>query len=183
MFTRPVLVGLVAASVLVSAGCSSDESESSPTPRVPAPSSTAPSLGPSAAAERDALAAYSALWLSMAKAGEVPDPDAPELRKYAAGDALARVVRALATYRETGVVTRGRPVNSPRVVSAAPADAPTEVKLTDCGDSSGWTSHKKSTGEQLKDDPRGRRLITATVSRVDGAWKVTSFNLGEIGSC
>jgi hypothetical protein len=41
----------------------------------------------------------------MAKAGEVPDPDAVELRRYADGDALRGIVGALVTYRETGVVT------------------------------------------------------------------------------
>ncbi|WP_307970365.1 hypothetical protein [Salinispora arenicola] len=119
----------------------------------------------------------------MAKAGEVPDPDAAELRQYAADRALARIVSVLVTYRETGVVTRGGPVTNPRVTGATPADAPTEVTVADCGDSTNWTKHKKATGELIEDDPRGRRSITAVVKSFDGSWKVVSFDVGDIGSC
>lgn len=119
----------------------------------------------------------------MAKAGEVPDPDAPELRQYAADRALARIVDVLFAYRETGVVTRGAPVMNARVTGGSPADAPTEVAVADCADSTNWTKHKKASGELIEDDPRGRRTITAVVKPVDGSWKVVSFDVGDIGSC
>lgn len=179
MFSRQLVAGLVAAFVLLVTGCGSNKPGGAPTP---SPSAT-PSLGPRAVAERDALAAYIGMWQAMAKAGEVPDPDAPELRQHAADRALARLVSVLVTYRETGVVTRGAPITSARVTGASPADAPTEVTIADCGDSTNWTKHKKATGELIQDDPRGRRNITAMVKPIDGSWKVVSFDVGDIGSC
>lgn len=181
MFTRRLVVGLIALSMALTAGCGPAKPDRKPTPS-PSPSAS-PSLSPRAAAERDALAAYGAMWQAMAKASEVPDPDAPELRQYATDQALARIVSALFTYQQTGVVTHGAPTTNARVTGASPADAPTQVNVVDCGDSTNWTKHKKATGELIKDDPRGRRNITAVVKSVDGSWKVTSFDVGDIGSC
>jgi hypothetical protein len=174
-------VTLIVVALLALAGCNSGRDGTHPARTGVA--SPSPSLDKRAMAERDAAAAYSAMWQAMAKAGEIPDPDAPELRQYATGDALARIVGVLVTYRETGVVSRGRPVDNPRATSANPADAPTEVHLVDCGDSTNWTKHNRATGELIKDDPRGRRSITAVVKLVDGTWKVTTFEVGDIGSC
>lgn len=129
------------------------------------------------------MSAYDGMWQAMATAGQVPDPDAPELRRYATGDALARVVAALASYRENGQVTRGRPVSHASVASATPPDDPTEVNIVDCGDSTNWTTHTKATGELISPDPRGRRRITAVVKKIDGSWKVAAFNVRELGSC
>ncbi|MFI9640882.1 hypothetical protein ACIG87_12580 [Micromonospora sp. NPDC051925] len=167
--------------MLLSAACGSGESGgSAPATQTATPSTS--SAGPSGE-QRDALAAYVGMWQAMAKAGEVPDPDSPELRQYAADRALARIVDVLFTYRETGVVTRGVPVMNAGVTGASPADAPTEVTVADCADSTNWTKHKKTTGELIEDDPRGRRTITAVVKPVDGSWKVVSFDVGDIGSC
>jgi len=173
-------VAVAVGAVFAVVGCDSDAPAATPS----APATGAPTT-PSkrAGAETQAIAAYDGLWRAMAEAGEVPDPDAPELRRFAVGDALARVVGTLVFDRENGLVTRGAPVTAPSVVSATPADAPTEVNLVDCGDSTNWTTHKKSTGAQVSPDPRGRRHITAVVTSTDGAWKVSSFNVGEIGSC
>ncbi|WP_433615354.1 hypothetical protein ACQP2P_11340 [Dactylosporangium sp. CA-139114] len=163
------------------AGCNGGKSSGT---RPPSPSASAsPSPDARAVADRDALAAYTAMWQAMAKAGEVPDPDAPELRQYAADRALARIVAVILTYQQTGVVTRGAPVTNARVTGATPADAPTEVTVADCGDSTNWTKHKKATGELIQDDLRGRRNITAVVRSIDGSWKVVSFDVGDIGSC
>lgn len=181
VFTRRLMVGLVAVSVALIASCGPAKPDRKPTP-APSPSAS-PSTSPRAAAERDALTAYSGMWQAMAKAGEVPDPDAPELRQYATDQALARIVSALFTYRQTGVVTHGAPTTNARVSGVTPADVPTEVRVVDCADSTNWTKHKKATGELIKDDPRGRRNITAVVKSVDGSWKVTSFDVGDIGSC
>jgi len=181
VYRHAVIASLAAGLVLAAAGCGSDESPDG-TPS-PSPQPAVTSTSPRAAAEAKAIAAYNAMWQAMAKAGEVPDPDAPELRQYADGDALRGVVGALVTYRETGVVTRGAPVTTPRVDSVSPSDNPTQVDLVDCGDSTNWTTHKKSTGELIKEDPRGRRRITASVRLVGDTWKVNKFDAGAIGSC
>jgi ketosteroid isomerase-like protein len=162
------------------AGCGSDERAVSPRRDA---SAMQPSLSARAVAEAQAMTAYDGMWQAMATAGQVPDPDAPELRRYATGDALARVVAALVSYRENGQVTRGRPVSHANVASATPPDDPAEVNIVDCGDSTNWTTHTKATGEQISPDPRGRRRITAVVKKIDGSWKVAAFNVREIGSC
>jgi hypothetical protein len=178
---RHVLITAVAIGcALAAVGCDSD------TP-APVPSASAhgglTTASRKAMAEADAVAAYDGMWQAMAKAGEVPDPDAPEVRQYATGDALARVIGALVNYRENGQVTRGKPVSHASATSAKPADDPTEVTVDDCGDSTSWTTHNKATGAQISPDPRGRRHITAVVKKVDGTWKVATFDIGDIGSC
>lgn len=182
MFARQLVAALTVVSVALATGCSSDTSEDTPTTPQPSPSAS-PSLGPRAVAERDGLAAYDAMWQAMAKAGEAPDPDASELRRYAADNALARIVGALVNYRANGQATRGRPVSHASVTSATPSEDPIEVRVVDCGDSTNWTTHSKATGEQISPDPRGRRHITAVVKKIDSTWKVTTFDVRDIGSC
>lgn len=166
---------------LVLAGCHSPSRGGRPGPLVT--ESPSPSPDKQGVAKRDALAAYTGMWNAFAQAGQVPDPDAPDLRRYAAGDALKRIVGVLVVYRDQGVVTQGGPTDYPSVTSAVPADAPTEVDVVDCGDSTNWTKHKKATGELIQNDPRGRRHITAVVKLTDGLWKVNTFDVGDIGSC
>jgi hypothetical protein len=171
----PSLIGLA----LVVMGCS-------------APPKARPSTSPSAVAttpskrvlaEAQALAAYVGMWQAMATADEIPDPDASDLRRYATGDALARVVGALVNDQTDGHVSRGRPVLHASVASAIPAADPTEVDVVDCGDSTHWTTHYKATGVEISPDPRGRRHITAVVKKVDGVWKVATFDIGDFGTC
>lgn len=175
MLSRRLAAGLAAASTLLGAGCTSSKPDGKPS----APPTAVPTSASGTAAERDALAAYTGMWTAMARAGEIPDPDAPELRQYAADKALARIVSVLVTYRETDVVTKGGPITNARVTRTEP----TEITIADCGDSTNWTKHKKGNGELIQDDPRGRRTITAAVKPQDGSWKVVSFDVGDIGSC
>src|SRR5690349_1489289 len=88
VFTRSVSVGLMAALVLLGAGCSSDEPKNAASVAPPAPPSATASLGPSAAAERDALAAYRGMWSAFEEAAKTSDPVAPELRTFASEQAL-----------------------------------------------------------------------------------------------
>jgi hypothetical protein len=178
MVTANLTLGLV----LVLAGCDGDRSPDATVSPPPAGAS-ASSTSPQEAAKAKALAAYIGMWQAMARAGQVADPDAPALRQHADGDALRGIVAALVTYHETGVVTRGAPVLNPRVDSLYPPDEPTEANVVDCADSSNWTKHKKSTGELVSADPRGRRRITALVRLIGDAWKVARFDTGDIGSC
>jgi hypothetical protein len=179
---RQFVVGLIAASLALTAGCSSAAKPTSGVTLTASPSATA-SLAPSAAAEREALAAYVGMWQAHARAAQVPDPDYSELRQFAADRALARLVSVLVAYRESGVVTTGEPIVNARITGASPAEAPIEVAVADCGDSTNWRKHKKATGEPIPDDVPGRHNITAVVKPVDGSWKVVSFDVGDLGSC
>jgi hypothetical protein len=176
-------VCLVAALALAAAGCTSTD-EATPPPS-PSPTSASPSatLSPRQSAEAQAMDAYNKLWQATAQAGTVPDPDAPALREYATGDALALIVGVMVSYREKGVVTRGVPVTNPRVTSVDPADAPTQVNLLDCGDSTDWAEYDKASGKMIEGSRGGHRRITAEVRWVDGRWKVASYDIGDLGSC
>ncbi|RZU48771.1 hypothetical protein EV385_0495 [Krasilnikovia cinnamomea] len=181
MFTRPVLVGLVAASVLLGAGCSSGKPKGAPVPQPPSTSST-PSLEPGATAERDALIAYRGMWSAFVEAAKTSDPEAPDLGKYASDQALRLIASGLYTDRDQGKVTKGNLILSPKVTGVKPAQAPTEVTVLDCVDSTKWLEYKVS-GEPWDDKPGGKHRTTATVKNSDGTWKVSSFILEESGTC
>ncbi|ROP28130.1 hypothetical protein [Couchioplanes caeruleus] len=176
MFTRPVLVGLVAASVLLGAGCTSDKPKSTPT-SAPTPSAT-PSLGPSAAAERDALIAYRGMWSAFVEAAKTSDPEAPDLNKYATGNALRLISSALYTNRSQDVVTLGELKIDPKVTALKPSDAPTEASVLDCVNDEKWLEHKKS-GGLVNDKPGGKHRTTATVTLTADGWKVSRFVIGD----
>lgn len=181
MFTRPVLVGLVVASALLGAGCSSDEPKTAPATQPPSPSAT-PSLGPSAAAERDALAAYRGMWNAFVEAAKTSDPVAPNLRQYASDQALKLIASSLYTDRDQGRVTKGDLVLNPQVTGVKPPQAPTEVTVVDCVDSTNWLQYKAS-GGLWDDKPGGKHRTTATVKSSAGTWKVSSFILEDSGTC
>lgn len=174
--TRPVLVGLVAASVLLGTGCTSDKPKSAPA-STPTPS-TAPSLGPGEAAERDALVAYRGMWSTFVEAAKTSDPEAPELRKYTSDNALKLITGALYTNRAQGIVTLGELKIDPKVTAVKPPSAPTEASILDCVNDEKWLEHKKS-GGLVNDTPGGKHRTTATVRRTVDGWKVSRFVIGD----
>lgn len=93
---RPLgLLGpLVLAALMVSA-CSS----SGQTARASA-SSHPSSPSPGTAAKRAAVSAYRGMWGAFVAAAKTSDPDAPDLRRYAEGDALKLIVSDLYTNRD-----------------------------------------------------------------------------------
>jgi hypothetical protein len=182
VLTRQVLVGLVAASVLLGAGCASDEPESTSSTPPPAAPSAPPSLGPSAAAERDALAAYRGMWSSFVEAAKTSDAGDPALRDHASDQALSLIASGLLSDREQGRVTKGDLVLNPEVTEVKPEQSPSEVTVLDCVDSTKWLLYRTS-GELWDNEPGGKHRTTATVKLSDGTWKVSSFILEESGTC
>jgi hypothetical protein len=162
------------------------------TPGAPAATSTtaatntpaSPSTSPADVSKAQALDAYRGMWLDMAVAGENSDWKSPSLGRHATGDALSSISQALYKNGQLGMVTHGRPSNTPTVVSADPPAAPTTVQIADCGDSTTWLKYKRGTDQLADDVPGGRRKITATVAvQNDGAWRVTGFAVRELGTC
>ncbi|MDT0307275.1 hypothetical protein RM780_09900 [Streptomyces sp. DSM 44917] len=130
------------------------------------------------------MEAYVGMWGAMAEAGETSDWRSPELARYASGDALTTISGSLYADARNGVITLGRPVNDPQVVSAEPPEEPTTVLIEDCGDSSDWLRYFEDTREPVDDEPGGRRAIRAEVGvQSDGVWRVTRFAVQELGSC
>jgi hypothetical protein len=161
------------------AGCHSGSGKQGAQPS-PVPSS--PSPAPSAVAAANAKAAYRGMWKAVVAASAVPDPDAPDLRRYASDDALKLIVGNLVIDRDQGKVVKGNLVTNPAVTALQPTDQPTEATITDCVDDTNWLVYKKS-GELWNNEPGGKHHTTASVKLVGGTWKVSSFTLEVKGTC
>lgn len=178
-----ILLGLMAVN-----GCSGDESDAVPASpaTVPSVSESSPtrSSSPADMAEAAAIDAYVGMWLAMAKAGETADWQSPKLAKYATGNALTTITRSLYADHKNGVVSKGRPTLDPQVSAGDPKDAPTTIRISDCGDSTDWLQYDADTGRPIDDEPGGRRAIEAEVKeQADGTWKVSRFAVQGLGSC
>lgn len=177
---RLVFIALSAAlSSVLMAGCSGGGGPSVPE------SSTSPSLevDESDRAEQAALAAYRGMWDAFVKAGRTSNPDEPDLRRYADGDALRLIVSSLYGNREQGKITLGEISADPKIARLNLQDAPTEATVSDCVDDTKWLVHR-TTGEPVTGgQPGGRHRNTAVVKKTNGTWKVTSFTLLRIGTC
>ncbi|MBN1173887.1 MAG: hypothetical protein JXA67_17070 [Micromonosporaceae bacterium] len=122
------------------------------------------------------------MWDAWVEAGKTSNPDAPALRTYTSGDALKLIVSALATNQHNQHVSLGNVVLDPKVSEVKPPEAPTVATVKDCVNTENWLNYKAS-GGLVDNVPGGRRLMTATVSAVDGTWKVSAFQLGRVGTC
>jgi len=115
-------------------------------------------------------------------AEQIPDPNAADLRTYAAGDALMLLTNGLTSLKRDGLRGTGETRFDPKVTELAPPASPTQARVEDCMDTAG--SHVvKIDGSAYTDTPGGMRLAVATLEQVDGAWKVTGLGIHEVGSC
>jgi hypothetical protein len=160
---------------LTLAACTSGDPDGGPSA---APLSGTPGVSASASAEDAAVAAYRGMWAAFVDAAKTSDPDAPDIRKFASDNALKLIVGGLVTNRSQGKVVKGDVVLNPK----ATVVSPTEETVLDCVDATHWLEYKTN-GELWDDKPGGKHKTTATVKKVDGTWKVSSFNLEGTGTC
>ena len=143
-----------------------------------------PASSPADVARQQAIAAYQGMWRDFADAATTSDWRSPTLAHHATGDALLVLSRTMYADHYNGLVSRGLPVTNPRVASVEPAEAPTTVMISDCGDDSHWLKYRADNGQLADDTPGGRRAITAEVKLArDGTWKVTRFAVEAVGTC
>lgn len=187
----PVWVGCAVAVVAV-AGCDSDAGKTSGPSRSagdavagkPSTTDSAPSRSAADAAGSAATAAYLGMWKDMETAGQTSDWQSPRLAAHATGDALSAISRGMYADHLNGLVSKGAPVDHPRVTSAVPSASPTTVMISDCGDSTHWLKYRKDSGKLADDKPGGRQAITAEVKlQPNGTWKVARFAVEAVGSC
>ena len=167
------------------AGCSSRKApETTPSPPISLQAPSSAPANPDGAAVQDAVAAYRGMWDAYMLVLGAPDPDSPELARYAAGNALKALSDGVRDVRDKGLKGEGSFALKPQVTEIAPATSPTKIGIRDCFDDSKARIVRASPGPAYSDKPGGRRLCVATVERqADGAWKVTSFGLHEVGTC
>jgi hypothetical protein len=176
------MISIIVAVLLTVTMTACDSGKSSPGASRTAGSTSPASLTPAAAAERDALAAYRGMWDAWVEAGKTSNPDEPALRTHISGEALKLIVKALVTNQHNQHVSLGNVVLDPKVTEVKPPEAPTVATVKDCVNTENWLNYKAS-GGLVDNVPGGRRVMTATVSAADGAWKVSAFQLGRVGTC
>jgi hypothetical protein len=167
---------LVLAALMVSACSSSGQTAHA------SASSRASSASPSMAAKSAAVSAYRGMWGAFVAAAKTSNPDAPDLRRYAEGDALRLIVSDLYTNRDQSKVTLGTVGLDPTATAAQPAAAPTSVTVADCVNDEKWLLYRKS-GGLVDNVPGGRHRTTATVKLSGGVWRVDAFTLEDSGTC
>jgi hypothetical protein len=177
-------------SVVVLAGCGA-ASSGSDAPRASGSSalsttgapSTSPST-PAATGPRElALAAYRGMWEDMATAAETSDHESPLLGRHTSGEALVQIKQSLYADKKAGLVTKGRPVLSPRVQSLTSDGGLTRVAVTDCADDTHWLKYVAATGKLQDDEPGGKHAVTAQVVGKSGSWVVVQFLVRPVGTC
>ncbi len=165
--------------------CSADNSAapaSSTLAPPPAPSTTATS--PADTAKQKAITAYLGMWSDMAAAATTSDWQSPKLAQNATAEALSKISRGLYADHYNGLVSKGKPENTPSAESVEPHDNPTTVNIVDCGDDSRWLKYRADSGQPANDEPGGRRHINAKAKKaVDGSWKVADFAIQDVGTC
>jgi hypothetical protein len=166
-------VGLTALLSLLTA-CG-DEGRAVPAPQISAvPPSPVPSVSARSAraiADEEALMAYKGMVDAWVEAARTSDAGFPALARYSRDQALKTLVSSLHSSKLRKLVAKGAPGSAPEVIDARPVDAPTDVVVQDCFDTTNWLLYKAS-GELADDVPGERRLMKALVRNTDGIWKV-----------
>ncbi|MFI1169177.1 hypothetical protein ACH4UM_37860 [Streptomyces sp. NPDC020801] len=176
------LIGLMivgcAAFALSACGSSSDGKDkgsgSAPVASTPAP--TTSSADPQAAERQAVLDAYSNYWKEQAKAYKTGTIEGTDLKKYAVGDAVARVESDLMTMKQNGVIADGAPRSAARVTDLDLQSQPAKATLSDCLDISTWKRLYRSTGKEVP-APQGRINRYLTVAKAEKwgkQWKILS---------
>ena len=128
------------------------------------------------------LNAYTGMWRAYAVAARTADYQAGSLSRYAAGDALMVLTRALLNDHQQGVVLRGAPVLDPQVTAMTPLADPDSSSVTDCADDSKWLQYSTS-GQPASGAPAGRHRIYAQLQLFGPVWKVTGLVVEAAGTC
>jgi ketosteroid isomerase-like protein len=128
------------------------------------------------------ISAYDGMWHAFAAAARTADYQPEALSRYAAGDALAVLTHALYDNHQHGIVLRGAPSLSPRVIGMTPAANPDSSSVTDCADDSQWRQYTTA-GKPAAGAPSGRHRIRARLQLFTTAWKVTYLVVEKAGSC
>jgi hypothetical protein len=152
------------------------------TAAISATPSPTPSISPTQAARRDALAAYRAMiddWVAVAATS---DYESTRLADHATGSALDLITKVVFDNARNKVVSKGRPIIAPRITETNSPAPPTRVEIVDCLDSTHWLNYKLN-GELQDNIPGGRSYTEALVVPENGTWKVNELAIRDTGTC
>lgn len=172
----------MAVAALVSAavtGCGNSPKPSK-LPQAPSSASRSTSQDPEGAA---VLAAYKGMWSDYEKDSSTANWQNPVSANHATGEALQDLENTLAVDGHHGWVGKGAAVLHPVVKSLPSAVSPTTAEVVDCADLSHFLRYVAATGALQDPNPGGWHLVDAEMVLKDGAWKVSTLAIGQVGSC
>jgi hypothetical protein len=165
-----VLVGLLAA------GCGGGDDDSSPdTSRPPADVSSSTAPPTTRSAESEVEEAYLAYWAMTVRLQQAPDPDDPEIRVRAVGQAADALTDGLTTLRARNHVVHVGDRYAHEVISVEFDDRGAIVR--DCFIDDAATVDS-STGERVSGGLVSG-LLVAIVQEVEGNWRVSELEIQE----
>jgi hypothetical protein len=178
MVRRRLVLGVTAVALVAMAGCGGGGGGEASEPPPTEPPVTVAAPPPTVLSDEAAvLAAYQGYWDTWLAANDPPNPDHPDLAKYATGAALAKVRESVRNHQQLRQVVR-LPSNSAwrHEVVVSRVDS-TSAVVIDCN----------VDDSLLIDEPSGRILndavasisTTAVLNRVDGLWRVASVEADE----
>jgi hypothetical protein len=162
-------MGVVSTLVVLGGACSGG-GHGTTTPTTLSRSTTTSTGSTVTTAEREVLDAYRGFWDAYLAAADPMEPLSPRLAEHATGTELETVRGAFVARRSGGEVIRGGFDLAPRVVSVV-GDAATvrDCYLDNTGIYDATTGTRKDTATGV------RHLITASVVREGGSWKVSEL--------
>jgi hypothetical protein len=176
---RRALAGAVVVAALGLAGCgggggaadSATASTSTATATSDAPTSESTTTTTAAPTEEEAiLAAYQGYWDTWLAANDPPNPDHPDLAKYATGAALENERASIAENLKAGIAFRLRRDAINQHEASAGRVANHRVAVRDCAIDDGLIVDS-ATGTVL-DDEVFTRLYVADLVEANGEWRV-----------
>jgi hypothetical protein len=172
LWLRPAwLVVLVVAAMVLAGGCQGGSKSGPPETAPSAAASVTSATGADArvAAERAVLSSYRAFWDDVVAAGRRADWQSPRLADHATGQALQEVRDHYRALRAAGMVDLGTVELHPKVVDVGARTA----TVNDCVDVSRFLRHDAKTLEPRETPDLRPDAGVATLTLIDGAWKVT----------
>lgn len=172
----------VAAFVVVTAGCSSDEGGDKA--EDPTPSASPSDKGDAAEQEaRDAaLAAFSGMRTEQAKAYAEGKASGTKLSSYARDKALAKIESELFQYRQAGVKFTGKPTSTATAPAVDVENKPNKATIKECFDTKGWNAVKD--GKTVTSPNQVRRYtVTGSARTIGKKWFVVDFNVDKEDKC
>ncbi len=131
---------------------------------------------PRSAEERLIIERYQAFWDARAAANaEPPNPDSPQLRDLATGSQLLNVIEETTQRKKDGLALRPAQPSKAEHRAAIRSLSGDTAELNDCSINDGVV-YRPSTGDVV-DDSVVTRNATATMRKIDGAWRLESASV------